>query len=102
MSNKIFHAYDIRGLYKTEITIETAVRVGLLLADEYKPKTVLIGYDQRIGSEELANAMTDAFLDSGVDVLFIGLVPTPLVYFGVNHHKADMGIMVTASHNPKE
>jgi len=102
MSDKIFHAYDIRGIYKEQITIETAVKLGLLLADEFNPKTIVVGYDQRIGSDLLANALIDAFLDSGVNVILIGLVPTPLVYFAVNELKADMGIMVTASHNPKE
>jgi phosphomannomutase len=98
----IFHAYDIRGFYEKEITIQTAVAVAIGYVKAFSPKKMCICYDARIGSEELANALVDTFLDLGVDVYFAGLTTTPMLYFAVNKYSCDGGIVVTASHNPKE
>jgi phosphomannomutase len=98
----IYHAYDIRGLYESEITINTAVEVAIGFTKTFNPKSIFICHDVRHGSEELANALVDAFLDAGVHVYFAGLTTTPMLYYGVNKYNCDGGIVVTASHNPKE
>ncbi len=98
----IFHAYDIRGIYETEVTIKTAVQLAYAYTKVFKPELMLIGHDPRLGSEKLANALADAFRDAGVSVIFSGLITTPMLYFGINEYNCSGGIMVTASHNPKE
>ncbi|MFT4313007.1 MAG: phosphomannomutase/phosphoglucomutase [Candidatus Woesearchaeota archaeon] len=98
----MFHSYDVRGKYKSDIDVQHAYLLGVSFARSHRPKTVIIGYDARIGSDVLAHAITDGLLDEGVNVTFVGLVSTPVVWFAVNNEKADGGIMVTASHNPKE
>lgn len=105
----IFHAYDVRGLYESEISLETTVNIGQAYADYMKKNakdpsniTISIGHDPRNGAEKFANALADVLLDNGFNVKFCGLITTPMLYFSVNHFTADGGIMVTASHNPKE
>ncbi len=98
----MFHSYDIRGKYESQITIQTAYLLGVAYARTQKPSEVLVGYDARLHSDELANALIDGLIDEGVHVRFIGFCCTPMIWFGVSHFNLDGGIMVTASHNPKE
>lgn len=97
----IFKEYDIRGIYPDELNEDVAYRVGRSAAKYLKSKVLVVGRDGRLSSPQLANSLINGILDEGVDVIDIGLVATPIHYhsLAVLHHP---GIMVTASHNPKE
>ena len=101
----IFREYDIRGLAEEELTSETAGFIGRafgsFLAENGK-KTVALGHDLRPSSERILKAMIDGLRNTGCDVLDLGLIPTPLLYFGIVHFKRDAGISITGSHNPPE
>ena len=96
-----FKAYDIRGKVPEDLNPELAYQIGRAYASEFSPKQVVIGYDIRLESPEIAQSLSQGLMDSGVDVIDIGLCGTEEVYFATPHYQADGGIMVTASHNPK-
>src|SRR3989344_3806898 len=99
----IFKAYDIRGLYPAEIDARSAALIAEKLAEKLSPKTVLIGRDARLSSPALYAALKKTLLKiRGQKVISAGVMTTPMFYFLVNYCKADFGVMVTASHNPKE
>lgn len=102
MSKKItcFKAYDARGKVPSELNTDIAYRVGRAYAAFIKPKQVAIGRDARLTSDELFEALSNGLMDSGVDVLDLGLCGTEAVYFAAFHLQLDGGIMITASHNP--
>ncbi|MEZ5490548.1 MAG: phosphomannomutase [Gammaproteobacteria bacterium] len=104
MSNKIacFKAYDIRGRIPDQLNEDIAYRIGRAYATFLQPAVVVVGYDIRLTSEDLCAALTRGLTDSGVDVINIGQCGTEEVYFATAHLKADGGIAVTASHNPKD
>ncbi|WNJ96501.1 phosphomannomutase CpsG [Vibrio ruber] len=100
-----FKAYDIRGRLGDELNSNIAYRIGraygqFLTQNTTERKTVVVGGDIRLTSEELKLALADGLMDSGVDVLDIGLSGTEEIYFATFHLKVDGGIEVTASHNP--
>ena len=101
-----FKAYDIRGRMPDELNDDIAWAVGHATADflntSTKPKTVVVGGDIRLSSPTLKAALSDGLRFGGVDVIDIGLCGTEEIYFATSHLKADGGIMVTASHNPKD
>jgi len=99
---KIFKSYDIRGIYPEEINEETAFLAGQAYANLTSVKKVVIGRDMRIGSDKLGESFAAGLIDQGVDVDDIGLMPIDAVYFATGYYEYDGGIMVTASHNPKE
>ncbi|MDP3993461.1 MAG: phosphomannomutase/phosphoglucomutase [Candidatus Doudnabacteria bacterium] len=105
----IFHAYDVRGIYPKEITEEAAYAIGrgfakYLINDLKKalPFSVVLGQDMRGSSPFLAREVVRGINDEGVDVTDIGRVPTPAFYHAVAFKDFAGGVMVTASHNPKE
>ncbi|MDD4354215.1 MAG: phosphomannomutase/phosphoglucomutase, partial [Candidatus Nanoarchaeia archaeon] len=98
----IFKAYDIRGKYPAEINEGLVQKISKAFCEFLKPKTIVIGMDMRLSSESLQNEIINSVTNQGIKVISIGLVSTPMFYFGVNHFNADAGIMITASHNPKE
>ena len=98
---KCFKAYDVRGKVPEDLSNELAYDIARAFASELKPKKVVVGYDIREESPEMAAHVRQGLLDMGVDVLDIGLCGTEEVYFATFHHELDGGIMVTASHNPK-
>lgn len=102
MQPSIFKSYDIRGLSPQEIDASTAERLGRTLACLYKPRHVVVGHDMRTTSPELEAALITGLTEQGVQVTRIGLCSTPMFYFAVGeaNGKYDLGIMVTASHNP--
>lgn len=102
LNKNVFHAYDIRGNVPSEIDADGAARIAEGIFFHFKPKTLQIGMDMRVSSEEFYKAMLDKFLSLGVDVVSLGLVSTDMLYFATGKYKEDMGIMVSASHNPKE
>ncbi len=97
-----FKAYDIRGRIPDELDADLAYRIGRAFALYVKPRRVVLGHDIRLTSPEIAEAAREGLLDSGVDVINIGQGGTEHVYFATFHLEADGGIMVTASHNPKD
>jgi phosphomannomutase len=99
---KVFKAYDVRGLYPSELDEDGAYRIGRAYAEEFEPKRIAVGRDMRVSSPAMAAAATEGAADAGVDVVGIGLVGTEMLYFAVGHLGLDGGIAVTASHNPKD
>lgn len=97
-----FKAYDIRGKVPSELNEELAYKIGRTVTKYLKAKTAVVGYDIRTSSVALSNALIKGFNDSGVNVTNIGLCGTEMIYFATSHLKTDVGIMITASHNPPE
>lgn len=102
-----FKAYDIRGRLPDQLNEEIAWRIGRAYAAELAPRAVVVGYDVRLASPDLAVAVTRGLTEGGADVIDIGLCGTEEVYFQTFHRAAggqpvDGGIMVTASHNPMD
>ncbi len=101
-NESIFKAYDIRGIYPTQINPQLYKAIGVALGNVLGAKTGVIGRDMRNSSPELARALIDGLLQAGVDVTDIGLVSTDSLYFAVGKYSFDCGAIVTASHNPPE
>ncbi|SPL70331.1 phosphohexomutase domain-containing protein [Acinetobacter stercoris] len=97
-----FKAYDIRGKLGTELNEEIAYNIGRAYGQIYQPKTVVVGSDVRLTSEDLKQATIRGLNDAGVDVLDLGLTGTEEVYFAAFHLDVQGGIEVTASHNPMD
>jgi phosphomannomutase len=97
-----FKAYDIRGRIPDQLNTEVAFRIGKAYARWLQPKTVIVGRDIRLSSPEMSEALIAGLISSGVHVLTLGECGTEEVYFATEHYQADGGIMVTASHNPKD
>ncbi len=97
-----FHAYDIRGRVPKDINNEFSYKLGLSVAEVLKPTSFVIGWDARTTSEDLAEKLIEGLRSRGVSVLSIGLVNTPEFYYSLLSTYADGGIMVTASHNPRD
>jgi len=104
ISERIFRAYDIRGVYGKDLTEEVAKRIGRAIAAylDGEGETMLVGKDVRHSSEPLASALTEGMLSGGLNVEDIGTVTTPLLNFASVHYGKTGGVMVTASHNPPE
>lgn len=111
---KVFKAYDIRGVYPTQIDEDLAWAVGHATAQFLRTRLsgyergqssvnrVVVGRDMRPHSESLARALIEGISSSGATCIDVGMVDTPLIYFAINHLGACGGIQVTASHNPIE
>jgi len=97
-----FKAYDIRGRVPEQLNVELAEKIGMAYATVLKTKKVVIGYDIRESSPELTEALIRGLRAAGTDVYNIGMCGTEQIYFSTFHYKMDGGIMVTASHNPKD
>jgi phosphomannomutase len=98
----IFKAYDIRGLYGSELTAPLGRRIGNAFARLLKASRVVVGRDMRTHSPELAAAVIEGIRDAGASVVDIGLASTPMAYFAIGSIDCDGGLNVTASHNPGE
>jgi phosphomannomutase/phosphoglucomutase len=108
MNPAIFRQYDIRGIWGEDLTEEVIERIGRAFAvylrsilKKEKIK-VSIGRDVRLSSSVILEALSRGLLDSGIDIIDIGICPTPLQYFSLFHLPIDGGIMITGSHNPPE
>ncbi len=98
----IFKAYDIRGIYGTDLTDEIAFKIGRAVATFLKPKVFVIGHDMRPHSTPVFEAMAKGLTMQGVDVINIGLASTPMSYHANGKLGADGSAIITASHNPGE
>ena len=97
-----FKAYDIRGRVPEELNLELARQIGLAFAAEFSPGTVCVGHDMRLSSRDMALVLMTGLEDGGTDVVDLGLCGTEEVYHATFSQGFDGGIMITASHNPKD
>ncbi len=105
ISPAIFRAYDIRGVVTDTLTAEVVHEVGRAFGSECHErgvKTAVVARDGRLSGPDLIAALSAGINSTGVDVIDIGMVPTPVLYFATYHLKTGTGIMVTGSHNPPE
>ena len=102
LSNKGFGAYDIRGVYPEEVNEELAYRIGRSFVGLFEAKKVAVGHDIRLSGPSLRDALIKGLTEAGCDVVDIGQCGTEMIYFATAHLKLDGGIMITASHNPKQ
>jgi len=112
MDTSIFKAYDIRGVYPDQVNTEAAWKIGYATArflpsllrgyerGRQDAKSICVARDMRTHSEELAQALIEGVNTAGVDVIDIGMIDTPQMYFAINHLGTCGGVQVTASHNP--
>jgi phosphomannomutase/phosphoglucomutase len=106
ISQTIFRQYDVRGIVGTDLTEEVALGLGRGYAAYLHAKdirgAVAVGRDNRPSGEALRNALVRGLTECGVDVIDIGVVPTPLLYWTLHHEPVVGGIQITGSHNPSE
>ncbi|WAK01971.1 phosphomannomutase/phosphoglucomutase [Methylobacter sp. YRD-M1] len=101
----IFRAYDIRGIVGKTLTEKAVYDIGRALGTEARQhgcRTIVVGRDGRTSSPILAEALADGILATGQNVLDIGMVPTPTLYFVTKHTEGQCGVMITGSHNPAD
>lgn len=97
-----FKAYDVRGRIPDQLNEEIAYRIGSAFAQVIQPRRVVVGHDIRLSSEQIKAALVRGLRDQSVDVFDIGQCGTEEIYFATSHADMDGGIVVTASHNPKD
>jgi len=102
VNSAIFRSYDIRGIYPKDLNQEAVFKIGQAFVQYAKAKKVVIGQDMRLSSPTLFKSLVKGITSQGADVYDIGLVPTECLYFSPGYYDYDSGIMITASHNPKE
>jgi phosphomannomutase len=98
----VFKAYDVRGVYPTELDEDGAYRVARAYAEHFEPRSVAVGHDMRVSSPSIVEAVRRGISDAGADIADLGLVGTEMLYHAVGELGLDGGICVTASHNPRE
>lgn len=96
----LFKAYDIRGVVPDELTTDIAHRIGRATARFFGGGPVILGRDARTHSPSMRDAVVRGLCEEGLDVVDLGVVSTPLLYFAVDHLRGAGGVMITASHNP--
>jgi phosphomannomutase len=97
----IFKSYDIRGVFGESLTLEDAYKIGYSFSQFVESETVLIGHDGRISNMKMLDAVSSGIKNNGKSILYVGLVPTDVVYSLSGLLKLP-GVIITASHNPKE
>lgn len=105
IKKEIFREYDIRGVYPAEINEDVSYTIGKAYGtyiQRRNQKKCIVGHDNRYSSKELENALIQGIISTGVSVLDLGLVTTPMYYYACIKSGVSAGIMVTASHNPKD
>jgi phosphomannomutase len=99
---KVFKAYDVRGLYPGELDEEGAYAIGRAYVEQFEPNRIAVGRDMRLSSPTMAEAVIRGASAGGSEIVDVGMIGTEMLYFAVGHLELDGGVMVTASHNPKE
>jgi phosphomannomutase len=102
IDHSMFRAYDIRGTYPDQFDEDVAYRVARAFAQKMKPKRTVVGHDMRSSGPALLGPVMQGLMDEGSDVINIGLTTTPMYYYAVCVLNADVGIQITASHNPEQ
>ncbi len=98
----MFKAYDVRGLYPSELDEDGAYRIGRAYVEHFEPRAIAVGRDMRLSAPSMSAAAIEGAADGGADVVDVGLVGTEMVYHAVTELELEGGICVTASHNPKD
>jgi phosphomannomutase / phosphoglucomutase len=101
----IFKAYDIRGVVKTALTPEAVRQIGTALGSEAvegRIAAICVGRDGRLSGPLLRDALVAGIVSTGTDVIDVGMVPTPVLYFSTVHLDTGSGVEITGSHNPPE
>lgn len=99
---KVFGAYDVRGIYGTDLTDEIAYLAARGLAAYLGAAEIMVGRDMRVSSPAVAEAVIRGITDQGAQAIDLGMTTTDELYFAVGKYNASGGIMITASHNPKQ
>ena len=103
---EVLREYDIRGIVNKDLTENTAYTIGRtfghVVCSQFNKKTIVVGYDGRLTSPKLHLSLSQGLMESGANVISVGMGPTPMVYFAHNSLKTNAAIMVTGSHNPSE
>lgn len=105
LPDTVFKAYDIRGTVPHQLNPDFAYRLGRALAQQARQQdvdTLVVGYDGRLSSPELAQALQRGVSEGGINTIDIGMVPTPLVYYAAHTLKTGSGVAITGSHNPPD
>ena len=105
VNSEIFRAYDIRGIFERELSQDLIYKIGQAVGSQVldeNSKQIYVGRDGRISGKEVSDRFIEGILATGCDVIFIGLVHTPLLYFATFEGVTKNGVMITGSHNPKE
>ncbi|MBQ0762654.1 phosphomannomutase [Marinobacter psychrophilus] len=102
MDLSCFKAYDLRGCVPDQLNPKLAELIGRAYVEVTGAKKIIVGYDIRLSSREISEALCSGLMAAGADVYDIGLCGTEMVYFATSHYDMDGGIMVTASHNPRD
>src|SRR5665647_837481 len=102
MDKGIFKAYDIRGVYPEQLNNQDAYTIGRAIAKFTQAKKIVVGADMRTSSPDICEGLIRGITEQGADVINIGLVSTPMLYFASWKLDVDAGIMITASHNTAE
>ncbi|PFG52053.1 phosphomannomutase [Marinobacter sp. LV10R520-4] len=102
MDLSCFKAYDLRGRVPDQLNPMLAELIGRAYVEVTGAKKIIVGYDIRLSSREISQALCSGLMAAGADVYDIGLCGTEMVYFATSHYDMDGGIMVTASHNPRD
>ena len=98
----MFKAYDVRGVYPTELDEDGAYAIGRGYVEQFEPRRMAVGRDMRLSGPAMQAAAMRGAADAGAEVLDLGMIGTEMLYFAVGELGLDGGIAVTASHNPKE
>ena len=102
INRSIFKAYDIRGLYPSEVNEDAARQIGRGFVAYLQAERIAVSRDMRLSSPSLAAAFTEGATEQGADVIDYGMMGTDMMYFAVARDRLDGGVQITASHNPKE
>ncbi len=105
VSAGIFREYDVRGVFGKDLTTEAAELLGKgfgTYAKRNGVKKITLGRDIRLSSDALHDSIIKGLSAAGMEIIDIGVCPTPILYFSIHHLKADGGVMITGSHNPPE
>src|SRR5512140_3620807 len=105
ISPGIFKAYDVRGIVDSTLTTEAVQAIGAAVgsaAGERGVSQVIVGRDGRLSGPRLSAALIDGIRSSGANVIDVGMVPTPVLYFATHHLATGTGVEITGSHNPPE
>ena len=105
INKNIFRAYDIRGVVPTDIDVDTSYTIGLAFGSKLKELgkvKCVVGHDNRISSPDLHQALIQGLIETGINVYDLSLTTTPMYYYACIDLNIDSGIMITASHNPKD
>src|SRR6478735_7866759 len=105
VSTEIFREYDIRGIVERDLTRDLARHLGAAIGTYVRRgggKRVVVGADCRLSGKWLGDELVQGLVQTGCEAVHVGVVPTPVGYWAIQHLKADGGVQITGSHNPPE